>query len=61
MKRAEGESFEDYKKRRKLVNNIIKQRLKGKSFYPHPNPIDIYDGKAKRVPYVKEKEEDNGE
>ena len=56
MKRQTDESFEDYKKRRKLVNNVIKGKLRGSHIFRHPNPIDIYDGKAKRVPYVKEEE-----
>jgi len=54
LKRQEDESFEDYKKRRKLVNNILKHRLKGKPFYTHMNPVELYDKKVKRVPYVKE-------
>ncbi len=55
MKRKDDESFEDYKKRRKLINNILKHRLKGRNYvYKHPNPIDIYDKNAERSPFVKE-------
>lgn len=34
MERLEGESFEDYKKRRKAHNEEIKNKLKPKAYWP---------------------------
>ncbi len=34
MERLEGESFEDYKERRKQHNKEIKKKLKPKMFWP---------------------------
>jgi hypothetical protein len=55
--RNEGESFEDYKKRRRDVNSIIKQGLKGRlpsqKFYEIPMVWDELKKKFKGKPYVK--------
>ena len=43
--RLEGESFEDYKKRRKIVNKTIKDYLKGKIVWLSKNTKDLMMGK----------------
>lgn len=59
MRRRSDESYEDFVSRRRLVNNITKHRLQYRNYVcKHPNPIDIYDKKAKREPFMKD---NNGE
>lgn len=43
--RLEGESFEDYKKRRKIVNKATKDYLKGKFTWFSKNTKDLMMGK----------------
>lgn len=44
-RRHPDESFEEYQKRRKVANAVVKQRLKGMQFYDS----------STRVPYVKKR------
>lgn len=57
MKRMENESFEDYKQRRKSLNDTIKNHLKGHYIFKHPMDELQPDGtfkKSKKSPYRKE-------